>query len=516
MAQHPPKYALQLEGINKAFGGVKALQNVSLECREGEVHALLGENGAGKSTLMKILGGAYQADAGSVTLFGERQRFRHPKEAQRRGVSVVYQEFNLLPERSVAQNIFLGREPGRFGFINHRALNAQVDSLLDELGVSTLLSARDRVGDLSVAQQQLVEIVKALSFSSRILVMDEPTASLSPTEVDTLFDIIRSLKARGMTVIYISHRLEEIFEISDRVTVLKDGEKVCTVYTNEVDASALITMMVGRELKDYYPPRAALEDVKEVVLEVKNAGNDKLHDINLTLRAGEIVGVAGLQGSGRTELARALFGADPFTHGSVTVGGEPVELSSPIDAVKLKIGLISEDRKGEGLVLGQPISDNIMLPLRSLRPLGSRLGLVRERASAAELAQGVDVRAAGLDQEVGLLSGGNQQKVVLAKWLATAGAVLIFDEPTRGIDVNGKASIHLLIRQAARAGLAVLMISSELLEVIGMSDRILVMRGGTIAGELQAGSSEEDIMTLAAFAAGSSSQGYSDPEGEKV
>jgi ribose transport system ATP-binding protein len=498
-ATSSPPYALEMRGIVKRFGPVVALDGVDFACHAGEVHALVGENGAGKSTLMKILGGAYHADAGEVRLFGRKAAFSHPLDAQRAGISVIHQEFNLLPYRDVAQNIYLGREPHRFGVLDERALRRRTADLLRDLAIEHLVDPYAMVADLSVAQQQMVEIAKAMSFDARVMVMDEPTAALSTREVDVLFGLIRQLKERGVTVVYISHRFHEIFTIADRVTVLKDGSVVATRPREGLESAELVRLMVGRDLSDYYPDRARAEELGDVVLQVVDGGNAVLHDIDLEVRAGEVLGIAGLQGAGRTELARALFGADPFTRGEVRIHGEPVALRTPRDAVKRRMGFITEDRKREGLSLRQPIADNVVLAYRALRPLWARLGRDGRdgHPPVKALVDSVDVRAAGLHQEVQFLSGGNQQKVVLAKWLATAEDLLIFDEPTRGIDVNGKAAIHRLIREAAREGMAVIMISSELLEVIGMSDRIVVMREGRIAGVLPGGASEAEIMALA-------------------
>ena len=488
---------LRMRGVGKRFFGVPVLADVDLDVAAGEVHAVMGENGAGKSTLMKILAGAYQPDGGAILLDGREVRFGHPRTAQEHGVSIIYQEFTLLPERTVAQNIFLGREPKRGLLIDRRAMHEATAALLAELGVERTISPRSVVRDLSVAQQQTVEIAKALSFDAKILIMDEPTASLSPHEVEALFERVRLLQRRGLAVLYISHRLKEVFDLAQRVTILKDGRKVGTVAIDEVTPPELVTMMVGRELSQYYPPRAAPGEVGDVKLGVRNGGNDRLREIDLVIRAGEVVGLAGLEGAGRTELARALFGVDPFTRGTVELAGAPVQVRSPREAIKAGLGFLTEDRKAEGLVLSQAIRDNALLALRSLGRAAGRRGIFGRDVSVLELARQVDLRAASLDQEVRYLSGGNQQKVVLAKWLATASRLLIFDEPTRGIDVGAKAGIHELIRELARAGAAILMISSDLPEVIGMSDRILVMRDGTIAGELPPGASEAEIMLLA-------------------
>jgi ABC-type sugar transport system ATPase subunit len=488
---------LQMRGITKSFFGVPVLDAVDLDVTVGEVHAVVGENGAGKSTLMKILAGAYQPDAGSILLDGEEVRFGHPRQAQERGVSIIYQEFNLLPERTVAQNIFLGREPARGPFVDNRTMEEATAKLLAELGVEGAISPGSPVRELSVAQQQTVEIAKALSFEARILVMDEPTAALSPHEVDALFERVRLLQQRGLAVLYISHRLKEVFELSRRITVLKDGRRVDTVTSDAVRPGDLVRMMVGRELDHYFPPRATAGEIGDVRLQVRSGAVGKLHDVDLEVRAGEIVGLAGLAGAGRTEVARALFGVEPFTAGVVELNGKPVRIRSPRQAIRAGIGFLTEDRKMEGLVLPQSVRDNALLALRSLGQAHMNERPIKEAPSVLDLARRVELRAASLEQEVRYLSGGNQQKVVLAKWLATRAQILIFDEPTRGIDVGAKAGIHELMRELARAGAAILMISSELPEVIGMSDRILVMRDGTIAGELQAGASEGQIMLLA-------------------
>ncbi|MFW6184827.1 MAG: sugar ABC transporter ATP-binding protein, partial [Chloroflexota bacterium] len=464
------------------------------------VHAVVGENGAGKSTLMKILVGAYTPDDGEIIFQGEHIRFHHPQEAQEKGINIIYQEFNLLPDRTVAQNIFLGREPTRRGIIDNRALNRQTVEVLKELDADELISPRKEVRSLSVAEQQLVEIAKALSLDSKVLIMDEPTAALATSEVETLTRLVHKLKARGLTIIFISHRFKEVFDIANTITVLKDGRKVDTVATNEVTPPEVIKMMVGRDLSQFFPSLAKPEEIGDAVVRIENAGNDVLHDINLELRAGEIVGVAGLQGSGRTELARALFGAEPFDRGVVMVNGEKVNIKSPAQAIKHSIGFVTEDRKAEGVLPNQPLRDNILVSVRALLSMARRVmrnGTAQSPDLVPRLTKQVDVRTSGLGQEVQYLSGGNQQKVVLAKWLATSADVFIFDEPTRGIDVDAKASIHEMIRELARNGAAVMMISSELPEIIGMSDRIVVMWDHTIAGELPADSDEAEIMELA-------------------
>lgn len=497
---------LEAQNIVKRFPGVVALDDVSVAFYPGEVHAVVGENGAGKSTLMKILAGAYRPDGGRMTFDGQPVNFHHPSEAQRAGISIIYQEFNLLPDRTVMENIFLGREPHRFGIIDYRALEADTRDILRQLEADELISPTAQLGTLSVAQQQVVEIAKAISFDARVLIMDEPTAALATHEVAVLTELIRRLQARGIAIIFISHRLAEVFDLAERVTVLKDGRLMATELTAGMTMNGIVELMVGRVLSAYFPERARPEDIGDVAMRLSGVSNEVLSDINLELRAGEIVGVAGLQGSGRTSLAQAIFGVYPFREGQVEINGRAEVLRSPAQAIHNHFGYVTEDRKYEGLVLKQPINDNILLTLRSLQAKVNRVfrnGTRGDRDLALELARRVDVRAPTMEREVRFLSGGNQQKVVLAKWLATDAKVLIFDEPTRGIDIEAKASIHERIRELARAGAAVLMISSELTEVIGMSDRILVMWDGAIAGELPAGSGEAEIMHLATGQAGS-------------
>ncbi|WP_327049405.1 sugar ABC transporter ATP-binding protein [Microbispora sp. NBC_01189] len=474
-----------MTGIGKSFLGVRVLGGVDLEVSAGEVHAVVGENGAGKSTLMKILAGVHAPDEGTIEIDGRSVAFGHPVEAQRAGVAIIYQELTLLPERTVAENVFLGREPVRRGLVDRAAMETATGELLKSLGEESF-GPRDLVRRLSVARQQVVEIAKALSLNARIVVMDEPTAPLADHEVELLYTLVRRLTARGIAVLYVSHRLREIFDLADRITVLKDGARVTTTEASSLDTAGLVRLMVGRELDSYYPPRAA-DPPGDVLLSVRGGGNARLHDIDLDLRAGEIVGVAGLQGSGRTELAKALFGAEPFTTGEMT----PRRPRSVREAIAAGIGLVTEDRKAEGLLLNQRVRDNALLVARAT-------GAPQPRTGVERLLERVRLSPPRPAQEVKLLSGGNQQKVVLAKWMTVAPRVLLFDEPTRGVDVGAKAAIHDLMRELARDGTAVLMISSELPELIGMSDRIVVLRDGRLAGELPAGSTEEAVMSLAA------------------
>lgn len=486
---------LTLRGISKEFPGVRALSNVDLDIVAGEVHAVMGENGAGKSTLMKIVAGVYTPDSGEMRFRGGPVQFSHPREAQELGISIIHQEFNLLPDRTVAQNIFLGREPKRGWLVDASTMERDTLDILKYLGADKSISPRDMVGKLSVAQQQTVEIAKALSFDAKVVVMDEPTASLASAEVDALFTRVRALQETGIAFVYISHRLDEIQRITQRITVLKDGELVGTGATSDLPTSKLVSMMVGRELSHYFPPYATPDVIGDTVLVIEDGGNEHVHGINLSVRQGEIVGLAGLEGSGRTELARAIFGIDPFERGTMSLKGEPVRFTHPQQAIATGMGFLTEDRKTEGLILSHSIMNNALLALRALN---RRARGEDDRTITTHEARRVDLRAASLHQDVRFLSGGNQQKVVLMKWLAGGSSMFIFDEPTRGIDVGAKAGIHELMRELANAGAAVLMISSELPEVIGMSDRILVMRGGTIAGELPSGVTESDIMTLAA------------------
>ena len=484
---------LEMRGIGKEFLGVRVLEDIDLDCERGEVHAIVGENGAGKSTLMKILAGAYDPSEGEIRIDGEEVEFHHPLEAQHAGVSIIYQEFNLLPDRTVAENVFLGREPKHGALVDRRTMERDTELLLTELAPDDPISPRELVGQLPVGKQQTVEIAKALSLDARILVMDEPTAALAAHEVERLFDRVRRLRERGLAVLYISHRLREVFDLAQRVTVLKDGRRVSTTPTGDVRPPDLVRMMVGRELDQYFPPRASPGHRGETRLRLRGAGNEMLSGIDLDVHAGEIVGVAGLQGSGRTELAQAIFGVDPFDRGTLELDGRERRFRSPHEAISAGIGFVTEDRKSEGLALGQAVRDNISLAWRGLRRSFRR----EHSLSVADVARAVELRSRGLGQEVRFLSGGNQQKVVLAKWLATEPRLGIFDQPTRGIDVGAKAGIHDLIRGLANEGVAVIMISSELPEVIGMSDRIVVLRAGKIAGELPAGSSESEIMFLA-------------------
>lgn len=483
---------LHARGIGKSFFGVRVLADIDVEVRRGEVHGLVGENGAGKSTLMKILAGVHAADEGTVEFEGRQVEFSHPIQAMAAGLVTVFQEFTLLPERSVAQNVFLGREPRRAGFVDKREMITRTRALLDDLGVS-FIEPTARVATLTVAEQQIVEIVKALSFDARVISMDEPTAALSDREVELLYAIVRRLTARGVAVIYVSHRLKEIFDLCDRITILKDGALVSTDATADLTTGELVRRMVGRPIQSYFPGPVDGTVVGSTRLELERCGNEFVDGVSFSLRAGEIAGVAGLQGSGRTELVEGVFGAIPFTRGTMRLDGAPVRFGSSRAAVRAGVALVTEDRKAQGLALGQSVLDNALLVVRSV--FAGRTSTARR--SIPGILSSLEVSSRGVDQEVRYLSGGNQQKVVLAKWLVTDPQIVLFDEPTRGIDVGAKVAVYQLMRQLAAEGKAVLMVSSELPEVIGMSDRILVMRDGELVAELPAGAAEHEVLAAA-------------------
>lgn len=472
---------LEMKNISKAFYGVQALNNVDFSVLRGETHILLGENGAGKSTLVKILSGAYHKDAGEIFFDGEPIEISTPLDAQRKGISIIYQEFNLIPGLSVAENIFLGREPVKGNrLINWRVLNENAKAILDKLHAD--VSPTALVATLSVAEQQFVEIAKALSFGAKLIIMDEPSATLTPAEIDRLFAVIRDLKRAGVSIIYISHHLDEIFEIGDRVTVLRDGELVATDDIKNVTKDMIIRWMVGRDLTNTYPPRTTTPG--EVVLEVQNLSRrGELHDISFHLRRGEILGIAGLVGSGRTELVRALYGADPIDRGEIKLHGRTLAIKTPKESIKNGIGFLPEDRKQEGLVLEQSVKNNVTLANLVKVVKNGIISGSAEKAAVDEYVRNLGIRTVNQQVLIKNLSGGNQQKVVLAKWLFTDSDILIFDEPTRGIDVGAKYEIYQLMNRLTEQGKSVIMVSSELPEIIGMSDRVLVLHNGRITGE---------------------------------
>ena len=485
--------------LSKSFAGVRALDRVSFELRRGEVHALMGENGAGKSTLMKVLAGVYPKDAGEILLDGRPIEIPSPRAAQALGIGIVHQELNLMNHLSAAQNIFIGREPrGRFGlFLDDAALNTQAARIFARMHLP--LDPRTPVGELTVAKQQMVEIAKALSFDSRVLIMDEPTAALNDAEVAELFRIVRQLREHGVGVVYISHKMDELQRIADRVTVMRDGRTVATVTMAGTPVASIISMMVGRALEEA-TSHAPDTPRQEVVLEVRNLQRGRVvRDVSFTLRRGEILGFAGLMGAGRTEVARAVFGADRIDGGAIRVHGKDVTIRAPRDAVRHGIGYLSEDRKQFGLATGLDVTTNVVLPsLRSFSRARSFLDGGAMRAAAQRYVAQLAIKTPSVEQAVRLLSGGNQQKIVIAKWLLRDCDILFFDEPTRGIDVGAKAEIYKLLAALAEAGKAIVMISSELPEVLRMSHRILVMCEGRITGELDAReATQESIMHLA-------------------
>jgi ribose transport system ATP-binding protein len=486
---------LQLITISKSFPGVHALKNVSFAVNAGEVHALVGENGAGKSTLMKILAGVHQPDSGEMRWRGQPLKLSRPADAQKRGIRIIYQEFNLLPDLTVAENIFLNREPRtRLGFIDWRKMNDEARALLATL--ETHIHPETPVYSLTVAQQQLLEIVKALAEDAKLLIMDEPTAALNPTEVEHLFASVRRLTAKGTAVIFISHRLEEVLHISEQVTVLKDGQLVASQKARGLTKQDIVKQMVGRNLEDIFPPRSQASS-KTPLLEVKNLSTVTLHDISFTLYPGEVLGFAGLEGQGQREVVRALFGLEPLKSGEIRLNGQTLRLTQPRAAIDAGLVFISDDRKQEGLALPLAVRENVALPNLKTFSQSGFVNRQQEIKAVKGKVEVVNVKTPTLEQAVSLLSGGNQQKTVLAKWLLKSPKVVMFAEPTRGIDIGAKVEIYRLIAELTGQGVGVVMVSSELLELIGTSTRILVMRGGRIQAELNGNTSEEHIMLAA-------------------
>jgi ABC-type sugar transport system ATPase subunit len=489
---------LSVTAISKSFPGVKSLQDVDFSVGAGEIHALVGENGAGKSTLIKIISGAYVPDQGEIELDGDKVAWTGPRDAQGAGIHVIYQELVLFPELTVAENVFINDQPlTRFGIIDYRLMERRADDVLRRLGAK--IDVRRRVKELTVADQQMVEIARALVGSVKVLILDEPTAVISGREVDLLFDRLVALRAAGVAIIYISHRLEEIFRIADRVTVLKDGVRVATRPVTGVNRDQLISLMVGRPLSDVFPPRRAIPQEAPVLLRAEGIRvGTRVRNASFTLKSGEIVGLAGLVGSGRTELAQAIFGGVPFDAGKVEIEGTVFAKTSPRSSIEAGVGLLTEDRKGEGLLMHLSVAANIVAPRLSEIARGPFIDLRAEyRIGAQEIAR-FSVAASGPQAVVAGLSGGSQQKVLFSRWVRACRRVLLLDEPTRGVDVGAKVEIYRIIRQLADSGFAILMISSELLEIVGMCDRALVMCEGAITGELAGGAiTEEAIMTLA-------------------
>ena len=484
---------LSMQSIYKRFGGTVALRDVSMSASIGEIHALVGENGAGKSTLMNVLSGAVTPDSGRIVIGGAPVTMSTPHQANRLGIRAVHQEFSLVPHLTIAENILMGRLPNSGGlWVHWRQARSQARTILSGLGF-TALDARTRVSRLSVSHQQVVEIAKALAEKPRILILDEPSAVLSKDELALLFSLIRRLKAEGTLVLYISHRLEEVFEIADRITVLRDGEVVGTVPTVSVSQDDLIRMMVGRSVEEIYPRRSVPPG--EEVLCVEDLGREgEFQKVTFSVRRGEVVGMFGLVGSGRTAVARSIFGAEPATSGRISVQGKPVRLRSPRDAVNAGVSLVTEDRKRDGLVMSCSVRDNVSLASLPRMGHGMFLDTARQTVLVQEKVDALAVRTAALGRSVRTLSGGNQQKVVLAKWLLSQPKVLLLDEPTRGVDIGAKVEIYHLINSLVETGVGVLLISSEMPEVLGMSDRILVMREGRLVGNLDRAEANEEIL----------------------
>ena len=494
-AENMPVAALELYGAAKSFGPVIALADGTIELRSGEIHALVGENGAGKSTLVKILAGLYHPEVGEFRVAGQPVSFRTVADSKAVGISVIYQEPTLFPDLTVAENIFIGRQPrGRLGLINRSEMRARARELFAQLGVPI---DPDRIAEgLSIADQQIIEIAKAISLDARVLVMDEPTAALSGTEVERLFTVARGLRDKGAAILFISHRFDEVFELCDRITVMRDGHYIGTHNTADVTSADIVKEMVGRSIEALFPKQNA--EIGGVVLDVQGLGRAGVFsDINFTVRSGEIVGLSGLVGAGRTEIARAIFGIDRYDTGTVTFLGAALPAHNPMAAIEAGMGFVPEDRRKQGLIMDLSVARNTALTLRDRLARFGVISGVREREAAATWTRLLQVKGS-LDAEVSTLSGGNQQKVVLAKWLATEPRLLIVDEPTRGIDIGTKAEVHRLLSELAGKGIAVLMISSELPEVLGMSDRVIVVREGRVVAELdRADATPESVMHAA-------------------
>ncbi|MCP3383201.1 sugar ABC transporter ATP-binding protein [Bradyrhizobium sp. CCGUVB4N] len=489
---------LTLKAISKSYPGVRALSGVNLDVRPGEIHGLLGENGAGKSTLIKIIAGAVAPDEGEIIFADQPVSWTSPREAKLAGVHVVYQEFALFPQLSVAENIFLGNERrNAIGLVDHRRTRKEAAELMRKLGVA--LDPRATVDSLSVADQQMVEIARAMTHNVRLLILDEPTAVIAGREVELLFERLRRLRETGVSVLFISHRLDEVFALCDRATILKDGRLVGTQDTADVSRERLISMMVGRDLGDLFPPRSAATRTDQAVLRTDTISvGDRVRDVSIELHAGEIVALAGMVGAGRTDLALGLFGAVPISKGTLHIAGERITAMSPAKAIRLGMGLVTEDRTSQGLAMLLDIAANISGP--ALGEL-TRYGMIdrgREATIASREIERYRIACRGPATPVATMSGGNQQKVIIARWARLCRSVLILDEPTRGVDVGAKADIYRIMRELADSGLAILMISSELTEVIGMADRVIVMREGRVTGELPGrDATEESIMHLA-------------------
>lgn len=489
---------VEMTGINKSFSGVHVLKDVHLNVRKGEVHALMGENGAGKSTLIKILSGVYSRDSGTVKVKGEEVAFANPKDAEERGINIIHQELNIIPHLTVTQNMFLGKELtyGKFGFLNKKAMKEATLESLKELGV-TNINPEEPAGNLSVGQQQMIEIARALATKSELIIMDEPTAALTDREIEILFQVVNSLRERGVSIIYVSHRMEEIFQICDRITVLRDGEYIGTENIKDTSFDEVVRMMVGRELGERFPTRSS--EIGEVIFEVEDLEIKNLFEkVNFEVRAGEILGIAGLMGAGRTEIMETIFGYRKKSKGTVKLNGKELVIKHPLDAIKAGLAFITEDRKDKGLVINASIRENIALTnINSISSKGV-ISKTRETELVNKLMKKLHVRAAGMNQEVKRLSGGNQQKVVIAKWIGINPKVLLLDEPTRGVDIGAKKEIYSIMNELSENGVAIIMVSSELPEVLGVSDRIMVIHEGKVTGVLNREEADQEKIMVAA------------------
>ena len=487
---------IEMRGINKSFGSNQVLKDAGFVLQDGEVHALMGENGAGKSTLMKILTGVYTKDAGTVLVDGQEVNYKNPQEAEKAGIVFIYQELNVLFDLTVEENLFMGKEiTKKFGICDKKAMRAKAQEVMDRMGVNIPVDAV--MSDLSVGQQQMVEICKALMVDAKVLIMDEPTAALTQSETEVLFEVIKSLRAKGVSIVYISHRMEEIFELCDRITILRDGSYIGTRFIKDITMDDIVQMMIGREIGERYPKREVT--IGEEVIRVEGLTHAKMfRDVNFSVRAGEVLGVSGLMGAGRTEIMQAIFGNMPIVSGKIFIDGKEVSIKNPRQAIAAGIGFITEDRKTEGLLLEKSIAENI-----ELANLGkvSNKSVLSVKKGAELVKQGIEefrIKCFGPEHECGNLSGGNQQKVVLAKWIYTDPKILILDEPTRGVDIGAKKEIYSVINEMAAKGVAVIMVSSELPEVLGMSDRIMVVHEGKVTGIIDGATADQaKVMTLA-------------------
>ena len=488
---------IEMKGINKSFGTNQVLKEAGFLLKDGEVHALMGENGAGKSTLMKILTGVYTRDAGTVLVDGQEVVYKSPQEAEKAGIVFIYQELNVLFDLTVEENLFMGKEITKgFGICDKKAMRQKAQEVMDKMGVNIPINAV--MSDLSVGQQQMVEICKALMVDAKVLIMDEPTAALTQSETEGLFKLIKGLREKGVSIVYISHRMEEIFELCDRITILRDGTYVDTKNICDIDMDDIVRMMIGREIGERYPKRENVEIGKEIIRVEGLTKEKKFNDVNFSVKAGEVLGVSGLMGAGRTEIMQAIFGNLPYDSGSVFIEGQEMKIKCAKDAIEAGIGFITEDRKTEGLLLDKSISDNIVLA--NLGKVSDK-GVVKSSKVKEIVKKGIEefrIKCFGPQHECTNLSGGNQQKVVFAKWVYTDPKILILDEPTRGVDIGAKKEIYSVINDLAARGVAIILVSSELPEVLGMSDRIMVVHEGKVTGIVDAAEADQEkVMTLA-------------------